>query len=138
MLECKITNTPIVVKLFTHIYIYINIFLQKMNTYTNSVDLFELYGEQIYQLNVLPNTILCIEKIGNTLIRIFFIAEDTANEVPIPNTIYIYDNKNNSIVNPIPETNSFTLCSSYIYTLSIAQTIIIEISDKRIWEMISK
>jgi hypothetical protein len=109
-----------------------------MNTYTNSVDLFELYGEQIYQLNVLPNTILCIEKIGNTLIRIFFIAEDTANEVPIPNTFYIYDNKNNSIVNPIPETNSFTLCSSYIYTLSIAQTIIIEISDKRIWEMISK
>lgn len=109
-----------------------------MNTYTNSVDLFELYGEQIYQLNVLPNTILCIEKIGNALIRLFFIAEDTANEVPIPDTFYIYDNKNNSIVNPIPETNSFTLCSSYIYTLSIAQCIIIEISDKRIWEMVSK
>jgi hypothetical protein len=137
MLECKITNTPHR-RQTIYPHIYINIFLQKMNTYTNSVDLFELYGEQIYQLNVLPNTILCIEKIGNTLIRIFFIAEDTANEVPIPNTFYIYDNKNNSIVNPIPETNSFTLCSSYIYTLSIAQTIIIEISDKRIWEMISK
>ena len=137
MLECKITNTHHR-RQTIYPHIYINIFLQKMNTYTTSVDLFELYGEQIYQLNVLPNTILCIEKIGNTLIRIFFIAEDTANEVPIPNTFYIYDNKNNSIVNPIPETNSFTLCSSYIYTLSIAQTIIIEISDKRIWEMISK
>jgi hypothetical protein len=109
-----------------------------MNTCTSSIDLFELYGEQIYQLNVLPNTVLCIEKIGNELIRVFFIAEDSANEMPIPDSFYIYDNKNNSIVNPIPETNSFTLCSSYVYTLSIAQTIIIEISNKRIWELVAK
>ena len=109
-----------------------------MNTQTSSIDLFDLYGEQIYQLSVLPNTLLCIEKIGNELIRVFFMNEDNAQEMPIPDSFYIYDNKNNSIVNPIPETNSFTLCSSYIYTLSIAQTIIIEISNKRIWELVSK
>jgi len=109
-----------------------------MNIQTSSIDLFDLYGEQIYQLNVLPNILLCIEKIGNELIRVFFMNEDNAQEMPIPDSFYIYDNKNNSIVNPIPETNSFTLCSSYIYTLSIAQTIIIEISNKRIWELVSK
>jgi hypothetical protein len=108
-----------------------------MNTQTSSIDLFDLYGEQIYQLNVLPNILLCIEKIGNELIRVFFMNEDNAQEMSIPDSFYIYDNKNNSIVNPIPETNSFTLCSSYIYTLSIAQTIIIEISNKRIWELVS-
>lgn len=109
-----------------------------MNTYTTSVDLFELYGEQIYQLTVLPNITLCIEKIGNTLIRVFFIEEEGTTETSIPDTFYIYDNTNNSIVNPIPQTNSFTLCSSYVYTLSIEQSIIVEISDKRIWEMIVK
>jgi hypothetical protein len=109
-----------------------------MNTQTSSIDLFDLYGEQIYQLNVLPNILLCIEKIGNELIRVFFMNEDNAQEMPIPDSFYIYDNKNNSIVNPIPETNSFTLCSSYLYTLSIAQTILIEISNKRIWELVSK
>jgi hypothetical protein len=109
-----------------------------MNSQTSSIDLFDLYGEQIYQLNVLPNILLCIEKIGNELIRVFFMNEENAQEIPIPDSFYIYDNKNNSIVNPIVETNSFTLCSSYIYTLSIAQTILIEISNKRIWELVSK